>query len=254
MINQPSDLEDFGEKYIAATQDADSIRSDFAKRRQSVEECWAQLKTAVLALHFDPSMYDRFGIIHRRYNKELATYAWKLMQTRAFGYNIFPPTCLVPVMDFLNHGPEEKLVFAVRPLKFHLQLISRSLRALRRDPPILTKAEAEGVENGDLHYDESADEEEEEKQETSKSVAATERTEEIWDPTRTDVFVELRSQRNKPYYFSTHTCMSSIKKGEELRLFYGERSNRFLLCEYGFCLPDNKYDYYRLAVSPPISR
>lgn len=39
-----------------------------------------------------------------------------------------------------------------------------------------------------------------------------------------------------------------IAKGEELTLLYGERSNRFLLCEYGFALLNNKYDYHPIEV------
>lgn len=39
---------------------------------------------------------------------------------------------------------------------------------------------------------------------------------------------------------------TQIQEGEELHLCYGERANSFLLIEYGFTLPDNRYDFVRL--------
>ena len=37
----------------------------------------------------------------------------------------------------------------------------------------------------------------------------------------------------------------SIKKHEQLHITYGERANSFLLVEYGFAIPDNRFDFYR---------
>ena len=37
----------------------------------------------------------------------------------------------------------------------------------------------------------------------------------------------------------------SVKKHEQLYITYGERGNGFLLTEYGFAIPDNRYDYVR---------
>ena len=39
---------------------------------------------------------------------------------------------------------------------------------------------------------------------------------------------------------------TEIEEGEELNLCYGERANSFLLIEYGFTLPNNRYDFVRL--------
>ena len=39
---------------------------------------------------------------------------------------------------------------------------------------------------------------------------------------------------------------TQILKGEELHLCYGERANSFLIVEYGFTLPDNRYDFVRI--------
>lgn len=38
---------------------------------------------------------------------------------------------------------------------------------------------------------------------------------------------------------------TEISKGEELHLCYGERANSFLIVEYGFTLPNNRYDFVR---------
>ena len=37
----------------------------------------------------------------------------------------------------------------------------------------------------------------------------------------------------------------SLRKYEQLHISYGERANSFLLVEYGFAIPDNRYDYVR---------
>ena len=37
----------------------------------------------------------------------------------------------------------------------------------------------------------------------------------------------------------------SIKKHEQLHICYGERANSFLLIEYGFAIPDNRFDFVR---------
>jgi hypothetical protein len=39
---------------------------------------------------------------------------------------------------------------------------------------------------------------------------------------------------------------TQIAKDEEINISYGERSNSFLIVEYGFCIPENRYDFYRL--------
>ena len=38
---------------------------------------------------------------------------------------------------------------------------------------------------------------------------------------------------------------TQIAKDEEINLSYGERANSFLIVEYGFCIADNRYDFYR---------
>ena len=36
-----------------------------------------------------------------------------------------------------------------------------------------------------------------------------------------------------------------IKKHQQLHITYGERANSFLLVEYGFAIPENRYDFVR---------
>ncbi len=36
-----------------------------------------------------------------------------------------------------------------------------------------------------------------------------------------------------------------MKKHQPIHITYGERANSFLLVEYGFAIPDNRYDFVR---------
>ena len=38
---------------------------------------------------------------------------------------------------------------------------------------------------------------------------------------------------------------ASLKKHEQMYITYGERANSFLLTEYGFAIPNNRYDFVR---------
>lgn len=43
--------------------------------------------------------------------------------------------------------------------------------------------------------------------------------------------------------------MKRIAKGDEIYNFFGEHSNGFLLCWYGFCYSDNKLDKMYVRVN-----
>ena len=48
--------------------------------------------------------------------------------------------------------------------------------------------------------------------------------------------------RDKTYFAFVNCERRPIKKGDQAYYCYGKRSNAFLLLNYGFCIPDNKYD------------
>ena len=57
----------------------------------------------------------------------------------------------------------------------------------------------------------------------------------MWDLDDDKIFFGLKLL-NKNY---------TIKKHEQLHITYGERSNSFLIVEYGFALKNNQYDFVR---------
>jgi hypothetical protein len=59
----------------------------------------------------------------------------------------------------------------------------------------------------------------------------------VWDLKNDKIFVSKRLlSRN----------YTQITKDEEILISYGERANSFLIIEYGFTLPDNRYDFFRM--------
>jgi hypothetical protein len=61
--------------------------------------------------------------------------------------------------------------------------------------------------------------------------------EKVWDLNNDKIYVSKRLLSR---------AFTQIEEGEELNISYGERSNSFLIVEYGFALPDNRYDFFRL--------
>ena len=50
------------------------------------------------------------------------------------------------------------------------------------------------------------------------------------------------------YFTYVNKTRRTLEPGEQVYYCYGNRNNRFLLINYGFCFPDNKYDSYELPM------
>lgn len=61
--------------------------------------------------------------------------------------------------------------------------------------------------------------------------------EKIWDLSNDKIYVSKRLLSR---------AFTQIEEGEELNISYGERANSFLIVEYGFALPENRYDFFRM--------
>lgn len=55
--------------------------------------------------------------------------------------------------------------------------------------------------------------------------------------------------QEETYFCLTNMNRAPLKKGEQAYNCYGNRSNRFLLMDYGFAFPDNKYDSVELYLN-----
>jgi hypothetical protein len=54
-------------------------------------------------------------------------------------------------------------------------------------------------------------------------------------------------------YFCLINCeRRTLEAGEQAYYCYGDRTNRFLLLNYGFCYPDNKYDSYEIHMRTDV--
>ena len=51
-----------------------------------------------------------------------------------------------------------------------------------------------------------------------------------------------------PSYLSIKTVRECYKKGQEVYISYGNKSNRELLLNYGFCMPHNVYNYALVSI------
>jgi hypothetical protein len=54
--------------------------------------------------------------------------------------------------------------------------------------------------------------------------------------------------QNDTYFCMINQERRTLKKGEQAWNCYGNRSNRFLLLNYGFCFANNRYDSYSFKV------
>jgi hypothetical protein len=57
----------------------------------------------------------------------------------------------------------------------------------------------------------------------------------VWDLNDSNIAFGLKLYKNQ-----------TVKQHEQIFICYGERSNSFLLVEYGFAIPNNCYDFYRV--------
>lgn len=62
--------------------------------------------------------------------------------------------------------------------------------------------------------------------------------EKVWDLNNDKIFVAKRL---------VSRIFTQLEEGEEINISYGERANSFLLIEYGFTIPDNRYDFARFS-------
>jgi hypothetical protein len=61
--------------------------------------------------------------------------------------------------------------------------------------------------------------------------------EKVWDLTSDKIFISKRL---------VSRAFTTLEEGEEINISYGERANSFLLIEYGFTIPENRYDFVRM--------
>eukprot|EP00941_MAST-03F_sp_MAST-3F-sp1_P005305 g5305.t1 len=155
------------------------------------------------------------------YDYETFHWAWHTVQARAFGRRL-SSTTLVPLADNLNHGSvavKYKLcpqdvhntdTFKGEDSKMFFHLYSSGLHgSRRRHRSKMRKLRSLLQSETDRVYLENTDNE------------------------------NPRDQSNKIENIDNSVV---YKKGEEVLNSYGRRSNRFLLLEYGFALPNNEHD------------
>ena len=56
------------------------------------------------------------------------------------------------------------------------------------------------------------------------------------------------------YFNFVNKNRETIETGDQLFYCYGNRTNKFLLLNYGFCFPGNKYDSYEFPLRPDVSQ
>ena len=59
---------------------------------------------------------------------------------------------------------------------------------------------------------------------------------------------EPEAHQDDTYFTFVNKDRKTFEKGDQVFYCYGNRTNKFLLLNYGFCFPGNKYDSYEFAV------
>lgn len=185
------DLSDFGDYYIKETEEL-QLAQYLRNREEDIMKYWNDFQTVGKQCYNDAS----------RYSKEQVRHAWKVLQTRSFGYSVFPGTSVIPIVDFLNHGLDDKLAFALWPKKVEVEMVKRSVLICKNES--VTKGKNDFIKNGDEHYEEMEDvgysnyAEVSEPAATNLSGKTVPALESIWDTESSEIFLELRSQSDKP--------------------------------------------------------
>ena len=68
-----------------------------------------------------------------------------------------------------------------------------------------------------------------------------------------DWFDEERDTENT-YFVYTNESRKPILPGDQIFYCYGNRTNRFLLLNYGFCFPDNRYESYEVHMKMDLNQ
>ena len=64
-----------------------------------------------------------------------------------------------------------------------------------------------------------------------------------------DWYEQSPQMEQETYFCLTNMNRASLKKGEQAYNCYGNRTNRYLLIDYGFAFPDNSYDSVELYLN-----
>ncbi|CDW87774.1 UNKNOWN [Stylonychia lemnae] len=198
---------------------------------------------------------------------EMFDWAWMNVGTRCFGtYHVPGDIAMVPLLDLMNHSiDDEKLGYFVYPIALNIKMLERSdtdkinkeleqdyLAEIPNHDDYDATLEWES-QDFDQHWDDYGDRyynylpkekvekykvidsDDEEEQDEDKYIQL-DPLEKIWDLNDNKIFFGKRLLSKDS---------TEIKEGEELNLCYGERANSFLIIEYGFTLPNNRYDFVR---------
>jgi hypothetical protein len=65
--------------------------------------------------------------------------------------------------------------------------------------------------------------------------------------------METQLMTQGAYEMTLHTEKQSYKVGEEVFISYGRKPNWVLLYSYGFCIENNKHDYFSIPIAELVT-
>jgi hypothetical protein len=169
-------------------------------------------------------------------------WCWNIMTTRCFGGGL-PFSSLIPLADFLNHSNSPTVYYYGKSSDPAPDSISTSEEDL--DDDLIDESDCIKLTLSKLHkinlmaYPES-----EEMKKLSDELLSLIRQNEKLPVKSEKVSPAEESEEN---FFQIRTSRTEKhEKGAQVTISYGNYSNRMLLTNYGFAIPNNIYDYARI--------
>ena len=245
--SNPENLLDWSEKELLSLQDSDLV-CDISIRQAKDYACNKALSVVLSKYphHFEASQVSL----------KVINWCWRIVTTRAFGECV-PHAALIPVADLLNHSNANTNYYYGNEEPPDLEYENKQSGdededdSLYEDPPTIILSAQKLFRINTSVYSQLSPEEEaklSQIQTEAKYIDALKLSEKLRSIVEKKKKSQVTVDKNQMFRVVTGK-FEEFERDSQVCISYGRYSNRSLLTNYGFALPNNKYDYARFKLS-----